>query len=984
MAPGPRIRRAAALVVLAATVLTGAGRAAAAPPSRGLWVTRAAFAVELAQVEHLPRGLVGPRFRDVPAGAAWASAVEAVTGTDWMDGAGPGRFAPEAPVTRLVAAVAAADALGLRFVARAATAWPLPFADAQAIPPGRRGDVAVAVDLGLMPFARGRFAPQAPLQAAQAATLFRRLRGVRRSAVRALGDRVAASVSLVPGSWELPPHGLMPITAYVHDATGYIVPAAVRWQVQGARIAAVQLGGRSTTLWVRAGGPGTATVAAWVPGTAVRGRVALAVQQAAALTLAPLPPAVLASVSLPLTVRVLTAAGQPDAAASGVPVIAQVLPQGGGRAPSVRGQFDAGEATLQLPPLPPGRYRLRVASPGSGLRPVTAQLRSVSAPMGRIRLQTATGGGLVAGKTMVVTAAVYGLAGSETTAPWPIAVSVSGVQDTLPPLRGEAPPPATLVLAVASAHLSAAGGSVAVVDAAAPGTGTVAVAAVGGALRPASLTVAVHPLGSLTGASSAAVVVGHAATLGVRLVGPPAAQAGPVFLEPIDPAGNPLPPIEATVVDGTATARFTPLVAGTWTFRWRAAGMLPLQAGQLRARPGPPVRLVVDASPTSVLLPGQRVALQAWLADRYGNPVPVPFTLTGGHLVGANPRGSTGPPPPPGPPSLVPGGPAAPLPGPAGWLAFTPSRFVGPGVVGTFVAKAGPLGAQGLRETLAFHSPSDPAAGVAELTLRVVAAPADRVAGKGLWLTFGDWHHTPDAAIVRQARQLGATHIYLEVATSDDGFYGGRALDNFLPVAHAAGLAVISWVYAGLQRPAADAHILRQVATYVTPTGDRADGLALDLEGVLTPETVARYARLARALAGPRGLVVAVTDPPQYRPTYPFRALAPYVQVFAPMDYWHVVERYYTYAQVYAWVRASVAQVRRRAGRPHAPVQVIAQTYDAFAPSGTGIFSPWPHEVRAADRAAVAAGALGISYYRAATATAAETTVIAAFRWPDP
>jgi hypothetical protein len=275
------------------------------------------------------------------------------------------------------------------------------------------------------------------------------------------------------------------------------------------------------------------------------------------------------------------------------------------------------------------------------------------------------------------------------------------------------------------------------------------------------------------------------------------------------------------------------------------------------------------------------------------------------------------------------------------------------------------------------RSPQLPALGSAHVLVRVVPNRAAILAGKGLWLTFPDWLATPDAQLLQTAIGDGVTHLYLEVATSSDGFYGGRALDDLLRKAHADGIAVVAWVYASLAHPAADQRLTAAVARYTTPTGDLADGLALDVEDHLVPGVVAGYAAAAHHALGPGGLLVGITWAPQQKPDYPYRSLAPYVQAMAPMDYWHVLPTGYTYAGVYAWVRDSVLTLRRAAGRPRLPVDVATETFDWFSPSGSGLFSPTAAELRAALRGAAAAGALGVSFYRPSTATPQERAVIA-------
>lgn len=968
------VRRVAATADAAHALRPAAATAHAADAGA---LDRAAFAQLLASAGSAPAGTPGPPFADVAPSAPYARAVEAVTGLGWMSGATPTRFDPGGPMTRVTAAEVAVDFLGLQHVAADEARLPLPYADAGAIPAYTRGAVAVAWHLGLLPPVGDRFAPREPLDRAAAAAFLRRLTAVTPTQVQAEGARVAAYVHVVPAAGTVEAGGRMQVRAYAHDAAGYIVPARFRWRSSTHSLYPEDSGETEGRALLRAGGPGSVTLRATVIGSAVTGTAVVQVQRAVSLAVAALPPAVLDDQALALPVRILTASGQTDTGADFPVRAVATAAVRGTRAASVTTTAQAGSATLWLPPLPAGRYAVRVSVPGHPeLGSVGHSLVSVAAPVGVIRLRARSGGtSLQAGATLTVDGDVYlyaeapsPLGGGDT---WPIQVSVSGSGATLPYLVGESPPPAALQLRVGSSTLPAASGPVAVVAGAAPGVGFVSASVPGGALTAGALQVQVSPAGRFGDAAvrPAHVRAGDPAVIRARLLRPDGSPAGraadtaEVFVEPVDPAGHPRPYLQATVTDGVAAVDYAPIEAGSWTFRWRAPGYVPLAAGRLVVEPGPPVALFADATPTSVVLPGQRVAVQAWLADRYGNAVQAPFALSGGPV-----------------------GPAA-----AGRLDFRPGRFPGPGTVGAFIAapatraagaSGGSSGAAGATEVLAFWSPDHPRVGTARLVLRRVPDRAARVAGKGLWLVFGDWRDIPDATLLQDAQAEGVTHIYLEVATTLDGFYGGRALDDFVAEAHAAGIALVAWVYAGLEDPAWDTALVRQVARYVTPHGDRPDGVALDVEEVMTPSVVGAYTAAADAAEGPSGLVVGVTYPPQYRMAYPFAAMAEHVQVFAPMDYWHVFESDYNYATVYRWVGSSVALVRRLSRRPGVPIEVIAQTFDEFSDGGTGIFSPTSAELSAAVRAAGAAGAIGVSFYRPTTATAAELAVVRQTPWP--
>jgi len=895
-------------------------------------VTRAELAALLLRLAGDAGTTAGPAFTDVSTGDWFYNAVEAAAGRGWMQGVAPGRFAPDRPVTRAQAAVAVAAYLGLARVAHDEASLPCTFTDCGAIPAWAAGAVHVAADLGLLRGSgNGALHPGASLERAEAAELLSRLRAVRPAQVAAEGGRVARTAYLALGSGAVPPGAEVAVRAFAHDAAGYIVPAAFTFTVSGPG-ALVAAGAAAAT--VRASAQGTIRIAAATAGGGPRAAVELPVLRAAAVAVAGLPPEGLAHAAFPVTLRILAAGERVDAAAGGTAGLSAAPLRGTGGVRSATAPITAGQATLPLPDLPPGAYTLTFTAPG--LPPLHLPYTAVRRPEGAIRPGRALPP-IGHGGSAALTAVLPG-------GPWP--VRLSAVQHP----AGPPPAPGAATAQVASwsgVPASVRGtGTVATLRGLQPGTAAVTVSVPGGALRPATVEVHVLPAGSFDAAAApvAPTVAGGAVTLATGLRGP--AGSG-VAVTPIDPAGHVLPSLPATVRGTLATARFSPDAAGRWRFVWTAPGFAPAAGPALLVRPGPAAHLVVDPTPTSVLLPGQSAQLRAWLADAQGNPVAVPFRIAAA------------------------GGACA-----AG--VFQGSGFLrGPADFGSFVARSPGTC------TLTFTSPDHPEAGAARVVFRTVATAADIVAGKGLWLTFPDWRYNPDAELLRTAAADGATHIYLEVATTSDGFYGGRALDDLLRQAHADGLAVIAWVYPALADPAADAATVRQVAHYITPTGDLADGLALDIEDHLAPAAVAYYARQAKAALGPGGLIVGVTWAPQQKPDYPYRALAPFVTAFAPMDYWHVLPEGYTYSEVYAWVLASVAQLRRDAGSPTVPVDVIAETFDWFAGgSGMGTFSPTATELAAAVAAASDAGATGVSFYRATTATPAEAAVIASTPWP--
>ncbi|HKT40301.1 MAG TPA: hypothetical protein VJR48_18160, partial [Ktedonobacterales bacterium] len=161
------------------------------------------------------------------------------------------------------------------------------------------------------------------------------------------------------------------------------------------------------------------------------------------------------------------------------------------------------------------------------------------------------------------------------------------------------------------------------------------------------------------------------------------------------------------------------------------------------------------------------------------------------------------------------------------------------------------------------------------------------MAGKGMYATNYLVHHSDVNALVQAAKKAGITHLYTEVAITRYGFYAQDSLNRLLPVAHQAGLTVIAWIYTNLDNIGDDARMTEIVANYRTPTGDRADGLLMDIEEVTDSASVYTYGQLARAMLGPDVLFVASVFHPYARPGYPYAAIAASFNVIAPMDYWH-------------------------------------------------------------------------------------------------
>ena len=255
-------------------------------------------------------------------------------------------------------------------------------------------------------------------------------------------------------------------------------------------------------------------------------------------------------------------------------------------------------------------------------------------------------------------------------------------------------------------------------------------------------------------------------------------------------------------------------------------------------------------------------------------------------------------------------------------------------------------------------------------------ADVGALTGKGMWIWQWDSTDGGDAdEIVQQAVSAGLHQLWVRVGDSMNGFYGSEELDSLVPVAHAHRLAVIAWGFPYLWDPVGDAQWTAQILDWRAPDGQQVDGYSADIEeateGVmLSAQRAAVYLELARQAAGSR-LVVATVYPPtdaNWDGGYPYQAMAPYVDAFAPMVYWECTDPGSDAAPDVA--RLSTLR----------PVHVIGEAFN-FAGVGGRTVSPSGAEITEFLSASRRAGALGASFWVWQDATPEEWAAVSGFPW---
>lgn len=257
------------------------------------------------------------------------------------------------------------------------------------------------------------------------------------------------------------------------------------------------------------------------------------------------------------------------------------------------------------------------------------------------------------------------------------------------------------------------------------------------------------------------------------------------------------------------------------------------------------------------------------------------------------------------------------------------------------------------------------------------------IIGKGMWLKNYAPHHSDVNAIVQAAKLAGITHLYTEVAISGSGFYASDTLNRLLPVAHKNGIAVIATVFPALHDVSADIRLAVTVGQYQDSAGDHVDGIAMDIETVISSQAVYDYGQVVRAELGSSMVMVANVYHPQNFANYPYDAIAASWNVISPMDFWHLPDHTYTAAGTRAFVSTSLVTLRAAVG-PKLPIEELGQMYDMSKdPYGSvgGTAAPSAAEIIADIETARQLGCIGVTFFTWQTATQAQWQALVATPW---
>ncbi|HTL86687.1 MAG TPA: hypothetical protein VL856_15995 [Acidimicrobiia bacterium] len=226
-----------------------------------------------------------------------------------------------------------------------------------------------------------------------------------------------------------------------------------------------------------------------------------------------------------------------------------------------------------------------------------------------------------------------------------------------------------------------------------------------------------------------------------------------------------------------------------------------------------------------------------------------------------------------------------------------------------------------------------------------------------------------NADAISAMAQAGVHTLYLQVSKDDvrspQLIANAEHASEFLTRAHAAHMKVVAWYLPKHLDPTQDEQRVLALANF-RAHGQRFDGIALDIEGLDQKDVAVRNQRLVALMqtldrvAGDRPVGAIVYPPvatevinPTLWPDFPWRALAPHVDVWLPMDYWTFRTSTSQYRDAGRYTADNITRLRSDVGDAQLPVHVIGGVGDTATLSDYASF----------ERAARAGRTIGASVY---------------------
>lgn len=254
-------------------------------------------------------------------------------------------------------------------------------------------------------------------------------------------------------------------------------------------------------------------------------------------------------------------------------------------------------------------------------------------------------------------------------------------------------------------------------------------------------------------------------------------------------------------------------------------------------------------------------------------------------------------------------------------------------------------------------------------TLRELTPPglAD---GPGLWANIWNYPKGDVDAYCAELRNHGIRNLFIQTSRSNtDAIAHPQDLGALIEACHRHKIRVIAWSYLELKDPIADADKMLAAANFRSPNGESIDAIAPDLEKNLQDWRVAKFSQRLRDVLGAHYPLIAVVYSPlnkyQEVANIPWKTLARYYDVIAPMSYWNSK---YQKLDAHDYTLATVRTIRELTGRPDIEIHVV----------GDGMGTK-PHAIHQFLKACKRAEATSASLYPNQIATAEQLSTLSRY-----
>jgi hypothetical protein len=238
--------------------------------------------------------------------------------------------------------------------------------------------------------------------------------------------------------------------------------------------------------------------------------------------------------------------------------------------------------------------------------------------------------------------------------------------------------------------------------------------------------------------------------------------------------------------------------------------------------------------------------------------------------------------------------------------------------------------------------------------------------GLGTWIDIYDASWSDPAGAVASMKARGVRTLFLETSNFNrpSAFVDPDGVRAFVDAAHRQGLSIVAWYLPGFDDVDRDVRRSMAAIRYRTPSGNRFDSFALDIESPTVVDPAVRTRRLLelserlRSTTGDRYPLGAIVPSPRavrrnkdYWPGFPWRRLGALYDVFLPMTYftWRVSGE----DGAHSYTAGNIEIIREETGDATVPIHVIGGIAGDATSSETAGFV---HALR--ER-----GAIGASYY---------------------